>query len=162
LIINPDIEVLEEYINTKTPILHRCKIDGCEWKMPPTRALLGQGCPNCQQSNGEKQITKWLNDNNINYVYQKKFSDCIDKKQLPFDFYLHEYNALIEYDGIQHFQPVDFAGKGEEWAMAQLQITQSHDTIKTQYCNDNNIRLLRIPYFKNVEEELEKFLFILI
>lgn len=160
LIVNPDIEALEDYIDSKTPISHRCKIDGFVWAATPCNILSGTGCPHCQQSKGEECVARWLTKGGFNYTYQKKFVDCRDKIQLPFDFYLPEHNILIEYDGIQHFQPVDFAGKGEEWAMMQFQITQSHDTIKTQYCKNNNIRLLRIPYFKNVEEELEKFLFI--
>ena len=56
----------------------------------------------------------------------------------------------IEYDGEQHFKPIDFSGKGEEWAFNKFSITQAHDNI-------NNIRLLRIPYFKNIESELETF-----
>ena len=160
--INPDIEVLEDYVDAKTPILHQCKIDGFQWHTSPSNILNGTGCPHCQQSKGEKYIAKWLESRNINYVYQKKFSTCLDKKQLPFDFYLPEFNLCIEYDGVQHFKPIDFANKGEEWAIEQFHIVQYHDSIKNQYCEDNNIYLLRIPYFKDIDEELQKFLFILI
>ena len=159
---NSDIEVIEQYINAKTPILHRCKIDGYEWKIAPSNVLCGQGCPQCQESNGEKRIRYWLDEHNLSYIYQKTFAECRYKKELPFDFYLPDLNVLIEYDGQQHFKPIDFAGKGEEWAIEQLKITQHRDEIKNQYCANNNIKLLRIPYFKNIEEELEKFLFILI
>ena len=159
---NPDIEVIEQYINAKTPILHRCKIDGYEWKIAPSNVLCGQGCPQCQESNGEKRIRYWLDEHNLSYIYQKTFAECRYKKELPFDFYLPDLNVLIEYDGQQHFKPIDFAGKGEEWAVEQLKITQHRDEIKDRYCVNNNIKLLRIPYFKNIEEELEKFLFILI
>lgn len=79
---------------------------------------------------------------------------------LPFDFYLPEYNLCIEYDGEQHFKPVDFANKGREWADKQFEIRRTCDEIKTEYCKKNNIKLLRIPYFKNIEEELNIFLFI--
>lgn len=157
---NPDLEVLEQYINARTPILHRCTKDGYTWKIAPSNVLIGQGCPQCQESYGERIVRQWLQRNSIVYVYQHTFNDCKDQKLLPFDFYLPKYNICIEYDGQQHFEPVDFAGKGEEWALQQLLKTQKHDTIKTQYCKDNNIFLLRIPYNKNVEEELENFLFI--
>lgn len=159
---NPDIEVLEQYINAKTPILHRCRIDGYIWRIAPSNVLSGQNCPQCQESNGEKQITYWLKKHGFTYVYQKKFADCRYKKELPFDFYLPDYNILIEYDGQQHFEPIDFAGKGDKWALEQFKLVQHRDVIKNQYCEHNNIQLLRIPYFKNVDEELEKFLFILI
>lgn len=157
---NPNIEVLEEYVNSKTPILHKCKIDGNEWKAAPGNILFGQGCPKCQSSKGEKRIAQWLQENNITYVQQKTFTECKDKKVLPFDFYIPDHNLCIEYDGEQHFKPINFSGKGDEWALNQLSITQMHDNIKNQYCKDNNIRLLRIPYFKNIESELEHFLFI--
>lgn len=155
--INSDIEVLEQYINSHTPILHRCKQDGYMWKIAPSNVLSGQGCPCCQESQGERQIRQWLEKNNIAYIYQNPFDDCRDKKILPFDFYLPEHNICIEFDGRQHFEPVDFAGKGNEWAEEQFIKTKKHDEIKTKYCKDNNIHLLRIPYFKNVEEELNNF-----
>ena len=154
-IINPDIEVIGEYVNAHTPILHRCKIDNCEWMALPANIVKGSGCPECNASHGEKQICKWLNDNKVQYLSQHTFDDCRNKKLLPFDFYLPDYNICIEYDGEQHFRPIDYFG-GENGFKQR----QRNDQIKTQYCKNNNINLLRIPYFKNIEEELEKFLFI--
>ncbi len=158
--INSDIEVVGEYINALTPILHRCKIDGCEWYTRPSDVLKGKGCPQCKQSKGEKSICLWLDGRNIEYMRQKTFIDCRDNKSLPFDFYLSKYNICIEYDGIQHFEPVDFSGKGKEWAKMQFEYTQRHDKIKTEYCQNNNIKLLRIAYFEDIEEKLNNFLFI--
>ena len=71
---------------------------------------------------------------------------------MPFDFYLPDYNACIEYDGQQHFEPIDFFG-GEE----KFKKTIQRDEIKTNYCLVNNIRLLRIRYDENVIEALEMF-----
>lgn len=158
--INKNIIVIGEYINSNTPIKHFCKICGCEWNARPCNILSGCGCPQCQESKGERQVRQWLEKYNITYIYQKSFMNCKDKNPLPFDFYIDKYNLCIEFDGIQHFEPIDFAGKGNEWAQKQFQTTQKHDALKTQYCKDNNMHLLRIPYFKNVEEELENFLFI--
>ena len=157
-VINPDLEVIEEYMGARTPILHRCKIDGYEWKVAPGNILTGQGCSVCQESSGERQIRQWLDKYCVEYKYQYKFEDCKDRKQLPFDFYLIDFNLCIEYDGIQHYKPVDFAGKGEEWAFEQLFNIQCRDSIKTEYCKDNNIRLLRIPYFENVNDILDGYL----
>lgn len=159
-VINPDLEVIGEYVNSKTPILHKCKIDGYEWFIAPMNTLSGQGCPQCQESIGERRIRQYLQMHNIAYSYQHKFEDCKDKKQLPFDFYLPDYNLCIEYDGRQHFEPVNFSGNGYDWSLSQFATVQKHDNMKSQYCKDNNIHLLRIPYFKNVESELETFLFI--
>lgn len=153
--INPDVEVVGQYINAKTPILHKCKIDGYEWMAIPFIILAGYGCPQCNESSGERQVRQWLNKHNIKYEYQKPFKDCRDILPLPFDFYLPDFNIAIEYQGGQHYKPVERFG-GEE----KFKLQQKHDNIKRQYCKNNNIKLLEIPYFKNVEEELNNFLFI--
>ena len=59
----------------------------------------------------------------------------------------------IEYDGEQHFKAVDHFG-GQEG----LRIRQLHDKIKTEYCKDNNILLLRIKYDENIEDKLNSFI----
>lgn len=159
-IINPDVEVIEEYNGASTPIFHRCKLDNYIWKVTPNNMLIGRGCPRCQESSGERQIRQWLETHNLEYEYQHSFIGCKDKYLLPFDFYIPSLNICVEYDGVQHFQPIDFAGKGDKWAENNFQLTQYHDKIKNKYCKSNKIRLLRIPYFKNIEEELQKFLFI--
>lgn len=156
-IYNPDIEVLGQYAGASTQILHKCKKDGHEWMIAPSNVLLGCGCPQCKESKGERIVRQWLERNKVIYKSQYKFSDCKDKCALPFDFYLPEYNTCIEYDGGQHFFPVNFSGEGAEYTEQQFKTTQYHDQIKNQYCADNGITLLRIPYFKNVEEELNNF-----
>ena len=88
-------------------------------------------------------------DFGFKYEFQKRFEDCKDKKQLPFDFYLPDYNCCIEYDGRQHFQAIEYWG-GEE----VFQLTQFHDQIKNDYCKENNIRLIRIKYDEDVSEVL--------
>lgn len=153
--INKDIIVLGKYINAKTPIFHKCKIDGYEWNAMPDKILQGQGCPQCNESKGERTVRLWLEKHSIKFEQQKKFIDCCDKKPLPFDFYLPEYNAVIEYNGLQHYVARDYFG-GEK----TLAYTQSHDRMKEEYCKKNNIGFLCIPYAKNVETELNNFLFI--
>lgn len=153
--INQNIEVLEEYINSKTSILHKCKVCEHEWSIDPLHTLRGQGCPVCNQSHGEREISQWLKTYSIHYIPQYKFEDCRDKLELPFDFYIPESNICIEYDGLQHFEPIDLFG-GEE----SLKITRQHDYIKTNYCKENKITLIRIAYNQSVAEELNKFLLI--
>ena len=152
---NQYIEVIGQYINANTPILHRCKIDGCEWYASPYNILTGKGCPQCKESSGERMVRQWLENHNIQYEFQKIFSNCIDKKPLPFDFYLPDYNSCIEYQGGQHYFPVDYFGGQEKF---ELQI--QHDKIKFNYCKKNNIKLLCIRYDENINEALTNFLFI--
>lgn len=158
--INPDILVVGEYVNNTTKIECLCLKDGNHWMTEPRLLLIGYGCPQCNETSGELSVRLWLEKHNINYIFQKTFEGCKNVRLLPFDFYLPKYNCCIEYQGRQHYEPVDFSGKGMEYAKEQLCIIQNRDNIKNEYCKNNGISLLRIPYFKNVEEELNNFLFI--
>lgn len=98
-------------------------------------------CCSIRSSYGEKKIKEYLHDNNINYIREKKFETCKNKKKLPFDFYLPEYNVCIEYDGQHHYMPVSKYG-GEDFLKKVLE----NDKIKTTWCVENNIKLIRISY----------------
>lgn len=150
--IHPDIDVIGVFVDTQTKVLHKCKKDGFEWNAIPNNILRGSGCPVCNQSRGERCIASYLTVNNIDFVPQKTFDECKNIKCLHFDFYLPEYNICIEYDGIQHFEPVDYFGGKDKFKQLQY-----NDSIKTTYCNLNNIPLLRIRYDQNIEMELDKF-----
>jgi hypothetical protein len=53
----------------------------------------------------------------------------------------------VEFDGIQHFKPSSFGSdRSEEAKQKNLENTQHRDRIKTDYCKEKGIRLLRIPY----------------
>ena len=153
-LINPNIAVIDTYINSQTPILHKCLIDGYEWYASPGNILSGHGCPKCNESKMERATALWLDRNNILYERYVKFDGCVDKRQLSYDFYLPDYNLNIECQGYQHYAPVDYFG-GEK----AFEVQQRHDEIKRKYCADNNIELLEIPYWENVENMLNNFLF---
>lgn len=94
------------------------------------------------QSIGEKTISFLLENNNIFFETEKTFSTCRFVGLLRFDFYINN-SFLVEFDGEQHFKPVSIFG-GEE----QFKIQQERDTYKNQWCRENNIPLIRIPYWK--------------
>lgn len=152
---NPNIISLEEYKGAETNILHKCLKCGNEWMVRPSNLLSGKGCPNCKKSNGELLVKEWLDNHTVNYKTQYMFEGCRNIRPLPFDFYLLDYNACIEYQGEQHYRAVDFFG-GEEGFVER----QRNDNIKRKFCKDNDIRLLEIPFDKDVNEELSNFLFI--
>lgn len=106
--INPYIEVIGQFVRTAVPIEFKCKICGNVWKAKPNNILNGRGCPKCKMSVGERKISQYLDENNIQYDTQHIFDDCIYTDYLKFDFFLPEYNIAIEYDGIQHFKPARF------------------------------------------------------
>ena len=152
-IINPDIVVMGEYVNAVTKIRHKCRKCGMEFDMTPYLTLKGCGCRCDGLSHGERFITQYLRNYEIEFISQYRFTDCRDIYPLPFDFYLVDFGTCIEYDGEQHFMPSNKFG-GEE----HLRMTQKHDQIKTQYCLDNNIRLVRISYKDNIAKCLNDFL----
>jgi very-short-patch-repair endonuclease len=143
------------YIDRKTKVDIVCRIHGI-FTQKPHKHLQGQGCPKCNSSKGERKIMDWLNVNNIEHIKEKRFPNCKHKYTLPFDFYIPSLNMCIEYDGEQHFVPMRFNGEDGEMEH-KLSIVQLRDSIKTQYCIDNGINLLRIPYtkFKNINEILK-------
>lgn len=152
-VINKDIIVLGQYINARTQITHKCLVCGWEWDVVPESLLCGHGCPQCSKSNksnGEKIVANWLDKHDILYKKQKTFEDCKNECVLRFDFYLPNYNILIEYNGIQHYEPVDYFGGQKAFESQVLK-----DKIKKEYCKKNNILLFEIPYFRDVDEELE-------
>ena len=112
----------------------------------------------CSKKTSTKEfiISQKLKALNIKYIEQYKFNDCIYKDKLIFDFYIPSLNTCIEYDGEGHYKPFRF-NKDKETMQKKLEETQIRDAIKTQYCKDNNIKLIRIPYFEfdNIDEILK-------
>jgi hypothetical protein len=162
---SPTIIVIGEYINAKTKIKCKCAIDGYEWTVTPNKLLQGRrGCPKCLNYKNEIDIHKILKKYNINYIAQKRFSNCKDKRAMPFDFYLKDYNILCEYDGEGHYKPIRRGKMTDEEAEIEYEKVKRHDAIKTEYCKQHNIPLIRIPYWerKNMEcfllSELSKYI----
>ena len=156
--VNPNIIPLEKYIDAKTKILCKCTIHNYIWKATPNKLLIRMtGCPMCQATHNENKICKILSKWGYNFVTQYRFDDCKDKNTLPFDVYIPSFNILIEYDGEQHYYPINFNGVSKEKALESYQRTIKHDKIKDDYCKSHNIPLIRIPYW--MRDELEYFLF---
>lgn len=151
----PDVKLVGKYLGALVPTEHLCLEHNVIWKVAPANIFYGNGCPQCYESKGERLVRLWLEKHSIEYVQQKKFDDCMDLCHLSFDFYLPSYNALIEVNGKQHYEPIEYFG-GQE----KFDIQVKHDEIKRQYCIDNDIRLLCIRYDESIEEALTNFLFI--
>ena len=103
-----------------------------------------QSCGCNHLSIGEQNIIDILEQNKIKYIKEYTPSNLIfndTKFNGRFDFYLPDYNRLIEYDGEQHFNQSEFFN-------SSLEYIQNHDKIKNQWAIDNNITLIRIPYWE--------------
>lgn len=145
---NPDVIPLQDYIQAKISIWVMCKKCGHQWLATPDHLLHGGRCQECSATPNEKKLGDILKRRGFKIERQKKYDDCRDQLPLPFDIYLLEYNILIEYDGEQHYKPVNFGGISDDDAHTNFLKTQYHDSIKTQYCQNNNISLIRVPYWE--------------
>ena len=108
----------------------------------------------CQkQSQGEAKIRKILTEANIKFICEyspKDFHYDNNLKSYPrFDFYLPDYNKIIEFDGMQHFQESSTKFFGD------FKKQQNRDEAKNQYCKEHNIDLLRVPYWDIGKIDLE-------
>lgn len=157
---NPYIKVVGEYVARHRDIDVECTVCGHHWKAQPGNLLCGWGCPKCKASRGERRIMKHLDVMGILYKKEYSFPDCKDVRVLPFDIYIPSKNMVVEYDGEQHFHPVKFGGSDDDKAESRYLITVEHDKIKNNYCANNGIRVLRIPYteYDNIEIILDKHL----
>lgn len=152
----------KKYSNCESKILLQCK---CGSKFKTTFSEFKyqnkHQCNLCSKSIGETRIEKWLIKNKIDYNPEYSFENCLSEKGnlLRFDFYLLKLNICIEYDGEGHYYPFRFS-KDKDKMKNKLKETQINDNIKNQYCKNNNIPLLRIPYweFDNTEQILEEWL----
>lgn len=159
-LVGEEYRVVGEYKNAATKVKIRHANCGGLYETSPHAFLRGRRCPRCRESRGEIAIRDVLSGEGIMYDAQKMLTDCRDKHMLPFDFAIYNNRGvnilgLIEYDGEQHFRPIEFFG-GEK----SFKATQRRDAIKTKYCADNGIPLLRIPYteFDNIEAIVTEWL----
>lgn len=117
------------------------------------RTIQGKGCPECnlKQSKGSRKIEDFLIKNSISYEKEKKFDGCNYKQPLRFDFYLSMFDICIEYQGKQHYEPIEYFG-----GLSGFEETKIRDAIKKEFCLNNSIKLIEISY-KN-ERKIEKIL----
>lgn len=141
---NGDIVAEGKYVNTHTKMIFRCKLCDNTFNSEPNSVLRISGCPYCNQYKGEVLIANTLNLLGIPFESQKKFNDLKDNRFLSYDFYIPEYNLLVEYNGEQHYKPITFFG-GERAFKKQV----AHDKLKVKYAEDNGYELLSIRYTTN-------------
>lgn len=130
---------------------------GREKIVPITQLLSGnaKSC-GCLKSMGETLIEDYLKRHDINH--EKEFSFIgTDIEDLRYDFALMnngEVAALVEYDGAHHYMPVKFGGCSQEQADANFKRQLYRDKLKTEFCQQNNIPLLRIPYWEEKDTQI--------
>lgn len=130
-----------EYINGQTNVILKCITHG-DFEVSPNNHLSKKsGCPICNESKLERKLAFVLEELKVVYVRQKKFK-WLGKQSL--DFYVPEYDIAIECQGAQHFKPVDFAGKGVEWANKAFEEVKKRDDIKLKKCLSHGIKMIYV------------------
>lgn len=155
-----EYEVLGGYVNSYTHSIKMMHTTcGFVYKVLPKNFLQGSRCPNCIKSKGAKEVGGVLKKLDKSYSVEYRIKECKNKRPLPFDFAVFDENkklkCLIEFDGEQHFKSVEIWG-GEKGLLR----TQKNDSIKNKYCEENNIPLLRIPFWEyiNIEKIVTNFI----
>jgi len=140
-----------EYERENIKVNIKCHIHGI-FSQTPNSHLQGHGCRRCHNSKGESKIEGFLINKRIKYHAEYMFSDCINPKtgyKLRFDFYIPSKSICIEFDGMYHYPPGDSRGPTSIYHSEQgYDGNKYRDGIKNQYCKDNGLDLIRIPFFE--------------
>lgn len=136
------------YINKERRAIWNCKCDCGNMVQVSSHGLLSKyntSCGCARRSAGEIKVETLLSQMKINYCTQYRINDCKNKRALPFDFAIFDDNnqllTLVEFQGEIHFMATGGWNTEE-----RLQKQQERDEIKRNYCKQNNIKLIEIPY----------------
>lgn len=146
--------ILGEYKGSRTKLSvlrHKC---GHIYDITPDNLLRGKGCPRCsiRQSHYMDIVERYFLSNNIKFEKEKRFQGCRNDRPLPFDYYIPDMNICIEVDGEFHFRENSIYTNKH----ASYERILKRDEIKTRFCLDNGIKLIRLPYY--LESDFEKIL----
>jgi hypothetical protein len=141
------------YVNSKTKLTVVCKYHGEFYVRPNSHIANKSGCPRCRESYGERMIAHYLDQFGITFKKEYSFKGS----RYRFDFYLPKHNVLIEFHGIQHYEPVDRFGGWDNHLC-----TVRNDVVKVKFAVENNMHLLVFNYkdlsgnklFDNLKKEL--------
>lgn len=140
---HPTLKILSEYLGYYKKVSCICSDCSSKWETTPSSLFNSIGCPFCQMTTGEQLIKNYLKTSNNQYIYQYTYNDLrgINDGLLSYDFFILNYNILIEFQGRQHEEPVDFFGGKKSFIKQQI-----HDIRKRKYAKEHNIKLITIWY----------------
>jgi len=139
-----------EYVNAKTKVKIVCRYHGEFYQSPESHILQKAGCPHCKESKGESFLRLYFERHGIEYIRQFPLKDKgEDNRVLRADFYLPKENVVIEYQGLQHYRPVEAMG-----GLEKFEYLQRNDMRKRNYCKAHKIRLVEIKYNEDIHKRL--------
>lgn len=131
-----------------------------KFEITPRSLFEGHGNPNRYKSHGETYTERWLKENNISYLYNKYIIGLINGRisnKVKIDFQIVYNNTIIwiEYNGEQHYKNrSDFFHK----SIGDFDNQLRRDQNIRDYCKENNILLIEIPYILDTYEKIKEFL----
>ena len=132
------------YKNSHTKLIITCPIHG-DFVQEASSHLCGKGCPCCCESKLEKEVRIYMEINKINFIRYKTWDWLIYRSKQFVDFYLPEFNSIIECQGAQHFIANDFFDKEDSF-----DIRVNRDNNKRNLCINHG---LKIYYYSNIIKE---------
>lgn len=157
-----NIQRIGNYTNNRTPIEFECMNSDCHyrWVASPGRITRGEtGCPQCNIGKSQRSVLKALEAAGISFESEKYLADIDDIDSLyHVDFYLRQYNAIIEYNGRQHYEPTCFGNIPlEEAIFAFTNYQQPRDAFVKQFCVERGIELIVIDGRQYYGDEVSEY-----
>lgn len=154
---NPKIECLEQYVRSQHKILHKCLVCDHKWKVAPfSLTYNGTGCPECgkryYRENWAREVLEEMFGKKFPSVRPDWLRNPKTNRPLELDCYNKELNLALEFQGIQHYQPVEAWG-GEE----QYRKNIYKDKIKNNICNEKGVILWKLDNRKLKALQEEEF-----
>lgn len=148
-----------DYVDYETPIkIFDPLLKEYFWQKPHNHCE-GHGNPHRVGSKGERLVSRWLKENNIEENRSEKYIKDIKRtvSGVIIDFVIEYNNSVvwIEYNGIQHYRAdINFYGRSKE----EFEIQLNRDRQIREYCSKNNIKLIEIPYTIGSYRKISEFL----
>jgi hypothetical protein len=128
-----------KYINCKTNLSWQCT-KGHQWEATWDNIKREKWCPYCGYCKTEEACRQLLKSK-LGIPFPKK-RIIYNSNKYYFDGYNKECKVAFEYHGYQHYIYPNHFHKTEEI----FKTAQQRDRDKVQYCNENGITLIVIPY----------------
>lgn len=155
------VERVDDYKNMVSDMTWKCLSCSNTWLATAQHVLNNKsGCPLCNTLGmNERLLASILDATGIQYEHdlsiRKLKSGEVERFEV--DFYLPQYNYVVEYNGIQHYEPTRFGGVTMKVAEAKFVKQTGRDIYVRQFCKDNNINLLEIDGRVYKNQKLETF-----
>ncbi len=147
-----DFMFLETYKGDDVRIRYR-HICGDTHSVTPNNFINGTRCPKCKESTGESNVRRFLTENNLSFESQKSFDSLRYEHRLLYDFYIEELGILIEFQGIQHYEPVTFFGGNKSFEKQK-----EKDALKRKFAESEGLKLIEIKYDNDSYEKVKELL----